>query len=356
LVDLTDIEDRTTYCLPPPMAGFFEFTMMRVQGDIDKPLLFELLHQYINVEEDFMKSLFIDGDTQFGRTLVHEPSLSEENAVHVLDYERASQLIKDATCLGVGRCFCRHKMEHAGKACNAPQDICMTLNTNAQSLVKHGIARKIDTHECLDLLQQAYAHNLVQFGENVQRNMNFICNCCGCCCDLMTAARRFGMLQPVHTTNFVPDINEDLCSGCGKCVQTCPVEAMSLVSANDPEKPKRNKARLNASACLGCGLCVRNCASHSIQLTSRSERVITPVDSVHRLLVMAVERGKLQNFVFDNQVSKSHRALAAVFGAILRLSPIQQWLARKQLKSRYLESLFGRVNPTIRRYIEKSSS
>ena len=65
----------------------------------------------------------------------------------------------------------------------------------------------MDVKEGLDLLQQAYEHNLVQFGENVREGVNFICNCCGCCCEAMIAARKFGLLNPVHTTNFLPEID-----------------------------------------------------------------------------------------------------------------------------------------------------
>ena len=33
------------------MAGFFEFALMRVRGDIDQKLLSELYHEYLNVED-----------------------------------------------------------------------------------------------------------------------------------------------------------------------------------------------------------------------------------------------------------------------------------------------------------------
>jgi ferredoxin len=233
-------------------------------------------------------------------------------------------------------------MEHLGKACSAPQDICMTFNTTASSLTRHGAAREIDRNECHDLLQEAYDNNLVQFGENVRESVNFICNCCGCCCEAMIAARRFAILNPVHTTNFIPVIDEETCNGCGKCVNVCPVEAMTLVSAHDPDKPKMKIARLNEELCLGCGVCIRSCNKHdSLSLESRPKRVLTPLNGTHRAVVMAIERGKLQNLVFDNQVLWSHRAMAAVLGVILKLPPIKQVLASEQLKSRYLESLIS---------------
>jgi formate hydrogenlyase subunit 6/NADH:ubiquinone oxidoreductase subunit I len=326
------------------MAGFFEFSLMRIRTDINQKVLAELFYQYLNVEENFIKALFTRGETQLGRVFIHEPALPSELSLHVLDYEKASEIIKTASHRGIGICYCRHKMKHVDRACDAPMNNCMTFNATAQSLSKHGIARSIDVSEGLDYLQQAYENNLVQFGENVREKVNFICNCCGCCCEAMIAAKRFGMLHPVHTTNFIPEIDEQTCNGCGKCVDLCPVEAMSLVSANDPFKKKKKKARLNDEICLGCGVCVRSCSRNSIQLTSRADRVITPLNSTHKAVIMAIERGKLQNLIFDNQVLWNHRAMAAVLGVILKLPPIKQAMASQQMKSRYLEYLISKFN------------
>jgi len=339
LLDVQDPQGQQIYTLPPPMAGFFEFSMMRVRGDIDQKVLGELFYQYMNVEEEFIKTLFTQGETQLGRVFVQEAALSHDNALHVLDYERASEVIKTASRRGISLCYCRHKMEHMDRTCDAPMDICMTFGGVADSLIKHGFARAVDVAEGLDLLQVAQDHHLVQFGENVREGVAFICNCCGCCCEALIAARRFGWLHPVHTTNFVPRVQIEACDGCGKCVNVCPVEAMTLVSANDPRRPKRRKAWLNEEICLGCGVCVNVCPNLGIRLESRPERVITPLDSTHRTVVMAIERGMLQNLIFDNHALASHRAMAAILGVILTLPPIKQASASHQVKSRYLESL-----------------
>ena len=336
--------DETTYVLPPPMAGFFEFSLMRYRNDINQKVLSELFYQYLNVEEDFIKALFLSGETQLGRVFVNEGVLTNDNALHVLDYERASEVIKTASQIGNGVCYCRHKMQHIGKNCNAPMDICLTFNGSAESLIRHGIAREIDVAEGLDLLDKAQDNNLVQFGENVQERVNFICNCCGCCCEALIAARKFGFLNPVHTTNFIPEINEGKCSGCGKCIALCPVGAMTLVAASDSQKPARKKAKLDDDQCLGCGLCLKVCSVDALKLRPRKELVITPVNSVHRVVLMAIERGKLQNLLFDNQVLLSHRAMAAVLGVILKLPPAKQILAGRQFKSRYLSALIKRFN------------
>jgi ferredoxin len=341
---LVDVERRgeSVYALPPPMAGFFEFSLMRTRGDIDQKALSELFHQYLNVEEDFVRALFAEGETQLGRVFIQEPVLNDDQAAHVLDFERATEVIRTASHIGVGMCYCRHKMQHLDRACDAPMEICMTFNGSAESLVKHGHARAIEAAECLDLLDEAYERGLVQFGENVQERVNFICNCCGCCCEAMIAARRFAHLQPIHTSNFLPEIDPADCTGCGKCVQACPVEALSLVSANDPAKPKKKAARLDPEICLGCGVCSRACDQDSLEMMPRAARVITPVNNAHRFVLMAVERGKLQNLIFDNQVLASHRALAALLGAVLKLPPVKRAMASEQMKSRYLEALTRR--------------
>lgn len=342
LVDI-EINGEMVYALPPPMAGFFEFSMMRIRDDINQKVLSELFYQYLNVEEDFIRALFTDGETQLGRTFVNEPALSKNNALHVLDYERASEVINTASHMGIGICYCRHKMQHLGKACDAPLEICMTFNNTAASLIRHGFARSVDKKEGINLLQQAYDNNLVQFGENARETVSFICNCCGCCCEAMIAARRFAIMNPVHTTNFIPEVKQDSCDGCAKCVNICPVEAMTLISANDPDKSKKKIAKLNEDICLGCGLCVRACPKEVIILKSRPKRVITPMNGVHKVVVMAIERGKLQNLIFDNRVLWNHRALAGVLGVILKLPPFKQVLASKQVKSRYLEKLISRI-------------
>jgi Pyruvate/2-oxoacid:ferredoxin oxidoreductase delta subunit len=336
-------EGGTEYVLPPPMAGFFEFSLMRVRNDVDQKALAELFHQYLNVEEDFVRALFATGETQLGRAFVQEAVLSEENALHVLDFERASEVVRTATHRGISLCYCRHKMEHVGRACGAPQDICMTFNTSASSLIRHGHAREVDAVEGLELLRRAQELDLVQFGENVREGVNFICNCCGCCCEAMIASRRFAATHPIHTTHFLPVVEEEACTGCERCVRKCPVEALSAVSANDPHRPKRTVARLDVERCLGCGVCIRACREEALTLAERGPRRLTPLNGAHRTVLMAIERGMLQNLVFDNQLLWSHRALAAFFGAILKLPPAKRLLATEQVRSRYLEELIRRA-------------
>ena len=353
---LVDSYDRGVrkFVLPPPMIGFFEFSLMRTRGDIDQKYLSELFYQYINVEEDFIKELFLGMDTKLGRVFVNEPVLMTEKTNHILDYERATHIIEEADFIGVGTCFCRHKNYHLGIPCrqNAPMETCLTFGNVARSLAQHGgYTRPIDKSEAKEILEMCYGYNLVQMGENVREHPAFMCNCCGCCCEALETVRRFSPMQPIATTNYIPKINHSDCVSCGKCEKVCPILAISMQENNLPvsdskeEKPaKKRRPVIDESICLGCGVCARNCPKKAITLQRRPIEVITPVNSTHRFVLQAIEKGTLQNLIFDNQAFANHRAMAAVFGTILKLPPLKQALASKQFKSVYLDHLLSAQN------------
>lgn len=340
---LVDVErDGTSeYSLPPPMAGFFEFALMRVRPDIDQKALSELFYQYLNVEEDFIRELF-STETQLGRAYVNEEALSSSPSLQVLDFDRVSFLVQEASATAVGICYCRHKMSHVGRACTNRQDNCITLNSAARSLIKHGIAREISKSEALEIFRDARASRLVQFGENVREGVNFICNCCKCCCEGMIAARRFGWLHPVHATSFQPEEVSGMCRNCGKCLSSCPVDAISRAHPPDAPQPAQGRnLNIDLDVCLGCGVCVAHCPARALQLRPRKNRILTPVNTSHRVVLQAIEKGTLQNLIFDCQALASHRAMAAILGVILRLPPVKQIMASKQMKSVFLDWLLG---------------
>ena len=339
---LLDYENKgkTSYMLPPPMAGFLEFSMMRTRNDIDQHLLAELFYQYMNVEEDFIKELFFSTEIRLGRVFVNESVLEAGNAVHILNFEKASHIIKTSKHIGVSMCYCRHKMEHMGKSCDAPiDDICMSFGNVADSLIRHDHARRVDASECLELLHKAYDYNLVQCGENVRNHVSFICNCCGCCCEALVAAKKFGSLHPVETTGFLPALDVDSCICCGKCEKVCQVDVIEMQEATGKKMPV-----IDENLCLGCGLCVRSCPTKCLSLKKTGKKIITPVNSIHRVVLMAIEKGMLQELIFDNKALYSHRAMAAILSAILKLPAAKRNKARQQMNSVYLDELIARQN------------
>jgi Pyruvate/2-oxoacid:ferredoxin oxidoreductase delta subunit len=333
LIDIVK-DGETCYVLPPPMAGFIEFSMMRIREDIDQHSLGQLLHQYMNIEEDFVRELFFGSETKMVRAFPNETVIPQHDMIEIMDYERATGVIKGAGHIGISTCYCRHKMEHVGKNCSAPMEICMTFGNVADSLIRSNYARRITAEECLSLLDKAYEHDLVQIGENVRDEVSFICNCCSCCCEALLAAKKFGTSQTIATTNYLPEINNDNCTACGKCTKVCPVDALQLV-----KEEKQYTLQLKDDLCLGCGICIRHCSFDAIQLVKRGSRIITPVNTTHRVVLTAIDKKMLPNLIFDNYELASHRVLAAILSAILSLPPAKQLLANEQIRSKYLARL-----------------
>jgi NAD-dependent dihydropyrimidine dehydrogenase PreA subunit len=52
-------------------------------------------------------------------------------------------------------------------------------------------------------------------------------------------------------------INKEICTGCGACVTTCPVEALKM---------EEGKVVVDESACIDCGACVSECPVQAIKL------------------------------------------------------------------------------------------
>ena len=324
--------DEKQYILPPPMIGFFEFSMMRVGTHLDQKVLAELFYQYVCTEDDFVKSL-MQLETPLGRALVQEEAI-EDNNLYVMDYEKASEIINNAQKIGLSTCYCRHVKEHLGEDCDAPKELCLTIsNTGDSSLIRHGYAKEISKEEALNVIKVAKEHNLVQFAENVQKNVSFICNCCSCCCEVLSNVKKHGFTNAINSSNYICTIDDDNCIGCGKCVRVCPVDALSLITNEEGKKI----ALVDNNMCIGCAVCDQSCNFDALEMLHRESRLFTPVDMNQKLILQALETDKLQNLIFRDPDKISHRFLASVISVILKLPPAKQLLASKQLKSKYLK-------------------
>ena len=321
------------YLMAPTMAGFFEFSLMRLDGRFDKRLLSELYYQYINTEEDFLRRIFTLEPSIY-RAFVQEAAIEEGDRVVVLDYERASQVVNTATCITVGTCYCRHKMQHMGQACLNPQEVCLTFNKSAESLSKHGVARQIEKAEACRILDQCIDLGLVQLGDNVQEGVNWICNCCSCCCEALVSYRKLGYNARI-TTNFVSTYAGEACTACSACVDQCPVNAVTL----GKDTKGNDQAIVDGDRCIGCGVCVRFCQAGSLVMARRKETAFVPKDSFERFILSAAATGKLQNLLCDNYTLLSHDILRRFLGVFLSLPPAKKLLLQRQIRSRYMAAL-----------------
>jgi len=314
------------YFLAPTMAGFFEFSIMRTDGKFDRKLLSKLFHQYINVEDKFLKRIFTL-QPSITRTFVHEDMLDKKEKLTILDYEKATKVIDSASCITVGTCYCRHKMEHMGKTCDKPQDVCLTFNNSAKSLSDHGVAKKISKKEAHEILKKCIDLGLTQVGDNVQDQVQFICNCCSCCCEVLLSYKRLGYMPKINT-NYEAKINN--CNGCSICSKKCPVDAIKMIE---------KIAVVDTKICIGCGVCKRFCKFDAIKMIRRKKNKFVPKDSSEKIVMQAIDSGRLQNLIFDNYNLWTYDILRNFLGIILNLRPAKRILANQQLQSKYINGI-----------------
>ncbi|MEX1312270.1 MAG: 4Fe-4S binding protein [Candidatus Sulfomarinibacteraceae bacterium] len=353
VVDLPRDGRSTVYYLNPTIIGFFEFTMMRVRDEVDQKKVAELMWAYMRDDPDlgFMRML-AEGETFIARPLVNEDALEPEVWTEILDADKASAIIDEASSWAEGVCHCRHVKLHLGKRCDYPIDHCLALNAGADYLVRAGIAKKIDRERARDVLAYAREHGNVQMADNVRNRPGFICNCCSCCCEMMEAFRTLPEMTRVISSNYIATIAADDCSGCGKCAKACPIDAIEVVPAGGTGKiPKRKKmAEVDAERCLGCGVCRAACDFDGLTMTAAPQRIYTPDNVMEKIALQAIERGKLQELLFNDPGKLTHRTLGALLRTIANLPPAKQAMASRQLKSRFVSLMTG----VFRKGVEKT--
>lgn len=186
----------------------------------------------------------------------------------ILPTQKIRELIEKYDDIAVGQCYCRQHQEFLGNPCkqfeHSPS--CMTLGKSARHTSNHGFSKKISKEEALDILKKCEDAGLVhkayhRRGDTSQDEVA-VCNCCQCCC---LTARDCLIFPVVNATNYLASIDEDLCVGCGTCVDLCYNKAIELNDDNIAERMEE--------FCAGCGVCAYHCPENAISLIE-GERII----------------------------------------------------------------------------------
>lgn len=267
------------YNLLPLVPGIFEMQFMKGEMTPEKRRVAELFDRYYH--EGWGKASFTSS-TALARVLVVEEEIPRGQ--EVLPYEKVSEYIKDSTYMALTTCFCRHETELLGKSCGRPKDVCMCFGPFAEFLVQRGFARRASREEMLDALERAERAGLVHITDNIQEKINFICNCCGCCCGFLGTLTRLNLPGAVAASRYLARVDGDLCDGCGSCLDLCQVKAIRL---------EGECAVVDETRCIGCGLCASGCPSEAAEIVLR-EGWKEPARNIVELGVAFLkERGKL---------------------------------------------------------------
>ncbi|MEQ8236323.1 MAG: 4Fe-4S dicluster domain-containing protein [Syntrophomonadaceae bacterium] len=277
--------DTSFYMLAPMVIGFFEYTFMRARDEIAMKELAELFNSYFKNPEAIEELSGID--TRMMRTLVYERLIPAAVETEVLTYERASQVIREAGGGALSMCACRHKAMHLGKACDAPMEVCMSLGSAAEWVIRRGMGKGATVEELLQVLEQTEALGLVHNCDNVMNKPAYICHCCGCCCVIMKNIKEFGKYA-VHPTNFLPVLAADSCIGCGICAQRCQIGAIDMYDDSEGNE----LPLIDAEMCLGCGICASTCPSDALSMARREDVHVPPRTGREKFSRIAREKGK----------------------------------------------------------------
>jgi len=166
----------------------------------------------------------------------------------------------------MNECVCRK-----GRDCdNHPHDIgCLFLGDSALDVIPQ-LSRYISEEEAVEHIQRALTHGLVPMTARLRAdNYAFllpdhhavvaICFCCDCCC-FMNYYRhvpqdRLDVIYP-RLRGLAVRVS-DRCDGCGACVETCIMDAISVESG---------RAEMSGM-CRGCGRCAATCPRDAIEVT-----------------------------------------------------------------------------------------
>ena len=190
-----------------------------------------------------------------------------------LPTQQIRELIEKFDDIAVGNCYCRQHQEFLGDPCKQIEltPSCMTLGKSARHTSNHGFSKLVSKEEALEILKKCenagLVHKAYHLHGDTTKDEVAICNCCSCCC---LTAKNCLIFPVVNANNYLASIDEDLCIGCGTCVEKCYNKAVKL---NDDDKAERDE-----EFCVGCGVCAYHCPENAISLIEgpRIVRMLPP--------------------------------------------------------------------------------
>lgn len=341
MIDI-EVDSDYYYMIAPMVIGIFEFTMMRTGGNLQYKEWAKLFNAYMHGDQSFMAANCVEGDrVSVLRALPHEGTVADQDFVEVLDYEKASYYVESSSRYSLGLCACRHEKYHLGeKKCDLPLESCASFDMGADFLIRNHLAKEVSKTEMLDHLARARESGLVFSADNVKKNITAICSCCACCCNVLQGISKYGYNGLLVTSNFISHVDDATCNGCGKCAKACPINAIEMSPVKSPDSKIKSKAKIKEEVCVGCGVCVLQCEkTKALKLVKRKQRVLHPENVFEKLILQCLEKGTLQNQLFDKPESITHHVMRNIMGGFYRLPAVKKALMSDALRSTFLKTM-----------------
>lgn len=274
--------------LPIINVGLFEYTFMKeLEYNEENKLLANLFSQFFRELDEFVQRGYdniipllqrappVDRTVPFYENLPTGKqiliTLNKEIEVPsevIIPSQKIEEIIEKFDDIAVGHCFCRHHKDLEGSPCvqTEMRENCFTFGKSARHIIQQGFGKAISKNEALYIMRNSEKDGLVHkaFHPNfdIKQPETSICNCCKCCCPNSYPNTIAPM---INATNFISIVNEELCVGCGICIDKCINEAI-FISGN-------GKAQRKEELCIGCGVCAHFCPENAISLR-QFERIV----------------------------------------------------------------------------------
>ena len=260
LVDIRKGDGEFAYGLRPFVVGFYEGQLTRM----DKEMA-ELFEQYYR-------------ETQ-GGVLRSAPALHRvipvgraiPLKVNIDPYQQASEFLEKAQSWGVRDCICRKQQRLLGKECHHKLETCLVFAPVKNAFARSTVDRAITKEEALQILLETEEAGLVHSSGNYRDGVEYICNCCTCCCGIIRGIADYGIISAIAHSDFQIELDEAACTVCAACIDRCQFKALSIPDT---------MLAVDLQHCVGCGLCVIVCPTDALHLLRREDAEIiqTPKD------------------------------------------------------------------------------
>lgn len=207
---------------------------------------------------------------------------SIENVEGKLPSEDIREILKANNTFGLINCACRQR--YPDRECKSPEEVCLTLGKAAEYNIRRRAARSITLDQALDVYDRVTKdYSLITVcsrGETPGDVSGIICNCHADCCVVLRIPMVIGSKYPVWEhyakSRYRATVDLDKCTGCGLCAsERCQFGAVQMrYYPGSAEK----KSYTSEEICMGCGCCVETCPAEA-----RGMKIVEPPESVTKM-------------------------------------------------------------------------
>ncbi|MEI8346340.1 MAG: 4Fe-4S dicluster domain-containing protein, partial [Pseudomonadota bacterium] len=287
VVDFEISDKGRFFLLTPSIVGFIEFSLMKMRSGVPMKRMAEIIESY---EKNHLWKEVLASQTAISRAIVGYDIPVTSKVIPLNEVEKLIQKNNGGT---VQTCYCRHKKHLLGKSCSVANHLetCFTVDKmGADFLERRGFGKRIGAEEMIERVRALGKLGLIHVTDNIRDNPSFICNCCGCCCGLLATINEKLPKSAVAPTNFILNVENANCVGCGLCAKKCQIHALTI---------KDGKAICDESICLGCGSCLKFCPKKALSFKKRKKKDSPPNNVITKNIRVAWEKEKFWKLLWE---------------------------------------------------------